>query len=104
MYCAKRRSWRYFSLVCVRGLISMKEDHKTVLLQVHANKSFFGGCFIALLGIGALVGSVVFPFMHWTVCIGVIGLGLLIGAQTLCDGIEILDLLEFKLTRSTEGG
>lgn len=100
MHCARRRNGGYLSPTHIRGHIFAGEESTEVILEIHANLSFYLGCAIILLGLIWLLYGFLWNRNIWIPCLGTASLGLLISAQFLWEASEMLDLLEHKLTRS----
>ena len=99
MYCSTRRNGEYLSLVHVAGGIYSSGASTLVELDVYADYIFFLGLAIVLLGTTAFICSLVLSPARWYVYLGLILLGVFPIVQTLCRDLELLDIIEHKLTR-----
>lgn len=100
--CIKRRNHRYRAVVPVRGYITDAQNGE-VRLEIHAGPidnlyMIFGSIFVCFV-IGAVCRFIFTGGPIWTALI-LLSIGTLVFAQPFWNGIEILDLLEHKLTRN----
>ena len=68
------------------------------MLEIHADFGFVSGCIVLLFGIIKLLYSVVCQTSGWRAALFVIIFGAFISARHVCDALEVLDILEHKLT------
>ena len=99
MHCAKRHHNGGKSLILVKGTVSEFEDKVRVKLEIHADLVFYYGIAMLLLGIIGIIYGIIAYSGNWLVGFGIVLIGLLLCAQPMSRGSELLDLLEHILTR-----
>ena len=87
-------------LTPVKGEIACGEDGTSVTLKLQAGWEMLLGIAISSLGFLGMLLKLVFPALGWWVgSVLTTGFGALITVFSWLRGIEIIDLLEHKLTR-----
>lgn len=99
MYCAKRYNGGHLSLTPVKGTIVRHNNQSKVIIEVHADFSFFLGILITVIGIVGLVWLLISQSSRLIPQIGLILIGILVCGHSWCEGVELLDRLEHKLLR-----
>lgn len=97
IYCAKRFKGGIVSLIPIKVTIAQQKDYVGVNLSIHSHFGFYVGCFLCLIGIIGLCWCVISTSSRWIPCVGSILLGMLIGGQSIWEGIDCLDMLKRKL-------
>lgn len=97
IYCAKRFKGGIVSLIPVKISMEQQKDHIEVILSLHSHFGFYAGCFLCLMGIIGLCWCVISTSSRWIPCVGSILLGMLVGGQSIWEGIGCLDMLKRKL-------
>ena len=86
----------------VTGRVYGDPGAAAVDMEIHGDPAFFLGAALLLLGVAALLYSLVRSSAGWFLSLGLMLIGLFPMVQTLCRGTELLDIIEHKLTRVTE--
>ena len=99
MYCPRRRNGGSLYLTHISGTVAQEDGSTTVLLEAHANPHFFLGLLLAIVGAVGLFSALVSHTGTWPPYLGMVLLGLLFIGHALWTGMELLNLIFYKLER-----
>ena len=97
-YCARRHGGRSMMLIPVRGSMFEEGGQVTVVLEIHADLTFYVGCIITLWGMFRTFHMAIMQTAKWYMHCMVVLFGVIASGSSLLVASEILDRLEFKLS------
>ena len=103
-YCARRHGGRSMMLIPVRGSMFEEDGQVTVVLEIYADLTFYVGCIFTLWGMFSTFCMAIMQKAEWYMHCMVVLFGVIVSSSSLLVASEILDRLEFKLSRKTEDG
>ena len=87
-------------LIPVRGSMFEEDGRVTVVLEIHADLTFYVGCILTLWGVFSTFRMAIMQTAKWYLYCLVVLFGVIVSGSSLLAASEILDRLEFKLSRS----
>ena len=93
------RKNRGLTLVPVKGLLERGAGGTTVSLEVHACPLFYIGCAVAVFGVCCLMYTLLMQTGSWFAGLLFMGMGAVFNGVSLCTGVDVLDLISYKLKR-----